>query len=234
MAVLSLIIPCFNEEKNIKRLFSSISKLGNKLYIEVVIVNNGSTDNSKKIIEQNKKKIKNIKVVTIKKNIGFGHGIKQGISKSTSDIICYTHGDLQIDQNNVLRAYKIFKKINSKKILVKGRRVGRNFFDIFFTFLMGVINSILFQKILYDIHAQPNLFSKKLVRNINLLPNDMSIDLFIFLKVKFSGHQIVRFKVNFLKRQFGIGSNDSLLKKLKYSLLSLFSSLKIFLDSNYK
>ena len=228
MANLSLIIPCYNEEKNIKKLFNSISKLRNKFSIETIIINNGSTDNSRKAIDLNKKRIKGLKIINIKKNMGFGNGVKKGISKAKSDLVCYTHGDLQIDLANVLKAYKIYKSEKSKKVFVKGKRGSRPLFDIFFTFFMSFINSILFRKILFDIHAQPNLFPKKLIKNINFMPNNMSLDLYVFLCSKINNYKIIRFKVNFLKRKHGIGSNDNLFKKVKYSLLSLLSSLRIF------
>ena len=54
MADLTLIIPCYNEEKNIKELFDQISRLENKFFLEVIIVNNGSTDNSAEIISSKK------------------------------------------------------------------------------------------------------------------------------------------------------------------------------------
>ena len=111
MANLTLVIPCYNEEKNIKELFDQISQLENKLSLEVIIVNNGSTDNSAQAINSKKDTIKNLKVVEVKKNIGFGNGIKQGIKNSTSEIVCYTHGDLQVDLDYVHQAYKILNRL---------------------------------------------------------------------------------------------------------------------------
>ena len=108
MANLSLIIPCYNEEKNIKELFDQISKLENKLHLEVIIVNNGSTDNSADVIDSEKKIIKNLKVIKIKKNIGFGNGVKEGMKNITSDLVCYAHGDLQINLENIYNAYNIY------------------------------------------------------------------------------------------------------------------------------
>ena len=49
------------------------------------------------------------------KNIGFGNGVKKGLKRSTADIICYTHGDLQIKMSNILIAYKIYKSQKKKK-----------------------------------------------------------------------------------------------------------------------
>ena len=53
--MISFIIPCFNEEKNIEKLFDKLDLLLNKYSnenIEIVIVNNGSTDNSEALIKQ--------------------------------------------------------------------------------------------------------------------------------------------------------------------------------------
>ena len=233
MAKLSLIIPCYNEEKNIKKLFNGISKLRNKLSIEIIIINNGSTYNSRKVINLNKKKVKGLKIINIKNNIGFGNGVKVGISKAKSDLICYTHGDLQIDLANVLKSYKLYKLEKSRKIFVKGKRKKRPLMDILFTFLMSVINSILFRRVFHDIHAQPNLFPKSLINNLDFLPNEMSLDLYMLLNAKINDYKILRFKVNFLKRKHGIGANETFIKKIKYSLHSLFSSLNILFHGRF-
>ena len=87
MPKISLIIPCYNEEKNIKPLFDQVKKLQKKIDLEFIVVNNGSEDKTEKEINIFKKKIKYIKVVKVKKNIGFGNGVKKGLQKSTSDII---------------------------------------------------------------------------------------------------------------------------------------------------
>ena len=119
MSNISLIIPCYNEEKNIKPLFDEVSRLQKKIDLEFIVVNNGSEDKTEKEINIFKKKIKYIKVVKVKKNIGFGNGVKKGLQKSTSDIICYTHGDLQVKMSNILTAYKIYKSKKKKEYFCK-------------------------------------------------------------------------------------------------------------------
>ena len=156
----SLIIPCYNESLNIPKLFKQIYINQKKIRFETIVIDNGSTDNSLKMIKKHKKKIKNLKVIKIKKNIGFGHAVKKGILKSKHSLICYTHGDLQVDIKSCLKAHSIYKKKLNKNIFVKGRRLGRTYIDIFFTIVMGWINSILFRTYLFDIHAQPNFFQK--------------------------------------------------------------------------
>ena len=233
MPKVSLIIPCYNEEKNIKPLFEQVKKLQKKIDLELIVVNNGSVDKTEKEINIFKKKIKNIKVVKVMKNIGFGNGVKKGLKRSTADIICYTHGDLQIKMNNILIAYKIYKSQKKKNIFIKGLRVNRSFFDNFFTLAMSIFNSLIFRKSLFDIHAQPNLFHKSMLNNIDNLPDNMILDLYIFLSAKIKKYEVFRFKVKFLTRKYGAGSNDSLAKKIKYSLLSILSSLRILFNGNF-
>ena len=78
----SLIIPCYNESKNIPLLFDEISNCQKKINFEVIIVNNGSTDKSKIVIDENKYKLNNLNIININNNIGFGNGIKRGILAS--------------------------------------------------------------------------------------------------------------------------------------------------------
>ena len=156
----SLIIPCYNESANIENLFDGIKEIQKELNFEVIIINNGSTDNSNLIIERNKNKINNLNLISIKDNIGFGYAVKKGIKESKSNIVCYTHGDLQIDLRYCIDAFKIFEKSQTGNVFVKSVRKNRSYLEIFFSMMMGLFNSILFRKIFYEIHAHPNLFRK--------------------------------------------------------------------------
>ena len=107
--------------------------------MEVIIVNNGSTDNSAEVISSKKNIIKNLKIIEIKKNVGFGNGVKQGIKNATSNIICYTHADLQFDLENVHKAFIIYKSSNFEKNFIKGSRKKRSVIEDTFTFFMSMI-----------------------------------------------------------------------------------------------
>ncbi len=221
-----MIIPCYNESKNIPSLFDEIAENQKKFEFEIIIVNNGSTDNSNLIIEENRYKLKNFKLITIKKNVGFGNGVKAGLLKSDSNLVCYTHGDLQINISNCLYAFKIFNNSKSE-IFVKSKRQNRSIMAFFFTILMGLFNSLIFRMFLYDIHSQPNFFIKPEKKIIFSCPDDMGIDLYFYVFFKKKNYKIERFNVSFKKRLHGIGNNEYLIHKLRYSLKSLKNSFQV-------
>ena len=116
MEIFSLILPCYNEGENIENLLeviSNLKKLRNNL--EIIVVENGSTDNSLlKIKNHQIYKNNSITLVEIKKNLGYGHGIMAGINKSTGEYVGWCHADLQ---NNLTEIYNAFKNSESDSVL---------------------------------------------------------------------------------------------------------------------
>ena len=232
----SLIIPCFNEEKNILVLINKYKNFLKDYKNELILVNNGSTDNTEKVLKK-LTKIKNVKTCRVKKNIGFGYGLKKGLLISRGKFIIYSHADLEVDPNDILKSLKIFKKNNlHKKIFIKGNRINKiknhwTYMDIFFSYALTVFTSILFRKKIYDIHGMPVLFSKKLLKNKNYFPNDFSLDLALYIYAQRDNFKIIRFPVNFnkKKRKYGEGSSDSIKKKIKASFEQLYQSLLILI-----
>ena len=142
-----------------------------------------------------------------------------------------------MNPNDILRSIKIFaKKKYDENIFIKGNRVNKiknhwTFTDIFFSYGYTILSFILFRKKLYDIHGMPVLFSKKLLKNLNYFPNEFSIDLAIYVHAKKNCYKIIRFPVNFNKknRKYGEGSSDNILKLIKNSFVQFFQSLIILI-----
>ena len=231
MSDLSVIIPCFNEEKNLVEIVKQIKvvKEENKnIFIEFIVVNNGSTDNSSsKLIKLNDQC--NFKIVDLDKNLGYGGGILAGIREATCSVIAWTHGDLQCDLNDVITAYKTnLIKLNNKKTIVKGKRIKRNFFDAFFSNSMALIASLVFQKTFNEINAQPKIFSREILINFHNAPNDFSLDLFLLYVSKKAKYEIIDYPVIYKKRIAGIAKGgDSLRGKINLTVRSLIYIFKL-------
>ena len=210
--MLSVIVPCYNEEKNIPEIVSKFDKIISKsnVDIEVILVNNGSLDNSKIIFDDAIAKTKNkIKVLKIKKNIGYGHGILYGLNAAKGDIMSWTHADLQTDPKDVLAALNEYKKYNDSQLVIKGKRRNRNLLDAFFTWGMQVYCTIILKTKLNDINAQPKLFSRKFYEsNFKNAPLDFSLDLFLLTKT----NKIKTVDVFFHKRKHGEAKGGGTMK----------------------
>lgn len=198
--MLSIVVPCYNEGKNLTLLADRFQKALKGLAAELILVNNGSTDNSQSVLEKIKKKYKFVRIAVVPKNIGYGHGILKGLKAARGDVLAYTHADLQCDPLDVVRAYDAFVKGNNRKILVKGNRKDRFSFLTMFFHILAVI---LFFKKFDDINGQPKVFPRSLLDEMKKPPTGFQLDFYIQWKAKKSGYKVASIPVKFGVRKFG-------------------------------
>ena len=225
MKIFSIVLPCYNEGKNIESLLNEIAKLI-KLRddLEIIIVENGSTDDS--LIKIKNHSICNnnsIALVEIKKNLGYGHGIMEGLNRSTGKYVGWCHADLQ---NNLTEIYNAFKKnlntLEKTKTILKGKRLNRSMVDNFFTIGMSILVSILFKCKLTDINAQPKIFPKNFLPLLNESPTDFSLDLYLLLTAKLNKYEILEYPFIVYKRIAGKAKGGgSMLTKVNLTLRTL-------------
>jgi len=222
----SLVIPCFNEEKNLSRLVDICLILVDRSDCEVIIVNNGSTDGSSEKLNKLLKPHKNLRAIHIKENVGYGHGILTGLKDAKGEILGWTHADLQTDPLDCIEALSLFE--NNEEIFVKGKRRGRSFVDNLFTICMAFFESILLKKMMWDINGQPTLFRKDFFTSWENPPEDFSLDLYSYYKAKIQNLKIKRISVMFGKRFSGVSSwNTGLKSRIKFTRRTVSYSLKM-------
>ncbi len=116
---LSIIIPAYNEENRIKKTLFAIQKYFNKQNIEIIVVNDGSSDNSLKILESLKNKILSLKIISYKKNQGKGYAVQQGINSAIGKYILF----LDADNSTPISEYnKLYSALNNGTELAIGSR----------------------------------------------------------------------------------------------------------------
>jgi glycosyltransferase involved in cell wall biosynthesis len=204
---LSLVIPCFNEGKNLPLLLERCSRIGGREGIEIVIVDNGSTDNSQTILNELLPNYPFVTLVHVKQNEGYGYGILEGLKSASGDILSWTHADMQADPCDAIEALKFFQNTSTpEKIFVKGRRYGRHFADVFFTMGMSFFETLLLRTPMWDINAQPNMFHRSFYNSWIEPPTDFSLDLYVYFMAKKRGLDFKRFPVFFGERAHGVSS----------------------------
>lgn len=225
---LSVVVPCYNEEKNIPLLVKRWTEVRDpKIESELILVDNGSTDGSAEVLKKMNKK--GIRSVNVEKNIGYGFGIWSGLKAAKGDIICWTHADLQTDLKDTLRGYRIINgSKDPKKTYVKGKRYGRPLMDRLFTSGMSIFETVILGKVLYDINAQPNIFHRSFLDRIGEPPKDFSFDLYFYYMAKRKRYNMIRFPVNFSQRIHGKSSwNTGLGQKWKFIKRTISFTMKL-------
>ena len=231
----SLIIPFFNEEKNIPLVLNRIKKNYSKSKnLEFILVNNGSKDKSDKVFHKNlNKKDRRIRYFKIQKNIGYGHGIKFGLKKSKGRFIGWTHSDMQTDPIDILKAIKVINLKKDKKIFIKGKRQERSLKQTFQTKAMEFFTYLILGYNLKDINAQPNIVSRQFYIKYlkRFAPDDLSFDLFTYYFNVKADYEVKKINVIFKSRKFGEtkggGEGGSIITKIKLIFVTLKCLFKI-------
>ena len=222
---LTIVIPCYNEQNNLTILLKKIQNiLENNKFIKIILVDNGSFDQSTSIIKNNSIfNNNNFKLVEIKKNIGYGNGIMQGLKEVETEFYGWTHADLQTDLMDIVTAFKIYKaKLIKGNYIIKGKRKKRNLLDGFFTASMSIITSLLTLSIQNDINAQPKIFSKDIYLKLTNPPNDFMLDLYLMIIAKKNKNIVINYPVFFNERKFGIAKGGGSIRgKIKLSILTI-------------
>jgi len=231
MKFLTIVIPCFNEKDSLPVLIENLLKLNKD--IDFLIIENGSTDGSKSYLKKIENDLtSNIKILYLNKNEGYGHGVQKGLqSIDNSTYIGWIHGDLQFEFekiNHIVDKLKIFSD-NEILLFYKGIRNGRSYSERFFSYYMGVLGTYILKMKLYEINAQPTIFSKELVEKLDHPPKDFRFDTYVYWIAMRNNYKIIRGKFNFPKRKYGNSKwNFGLKSKLKFSklLINYFYELK--------
>ena len=173
--VISIIVPVYNEEKTILDLLKKLSDIRKFGYLfETVVINDGSTDNSGKILNENKNLYD--KLIVNETNRGKGYSVKKGLEISVGKYIIFQDADLEYDPNDFLKFFKLIKNFNPDLIIGSRfnyfeytrshnilNRIGNNLI----TFLFNIIYNTTFT----DIYSCYACFKKELL-DVNSLKTD--------------------------------------------------------------
>lgn len=112
MPGISVIIPFFNEEKNLPKLHKEIitALKKTKLSFEIIYVDDGSTDNSLAFLKKAIRKNKAAKVIKLRRNFGQTPATMAGLDKATGKLVAFLDADLQNDPNDIIKLLNYLTK----------------------------------------------------------------------------------------------------------------------------
>lgn len=122
---LSIFFPFWNEEKNIEQVVLSAIPVADK-YVkkwEILMIDDGSKDNTRKIAEKLEKEHKNLRLVSHSPNRGYGSALKEGFQNAKYNTVVFADGDGQFDFSELP---KFFEKLESSDIVIGFRKKRRD------------------------------------------------------------------------------------------------------------
>ena len=224
---LSIVVPCYNEEQNIPLILERFGEVITREDIEVILVDNGSTDDSALVLAELLPKYPFAKTTRVEVNQGYGYGILHGLKECRGEYIGWTHADMQTDPADILKALAIIEQ-EQGLIFVKGNRQGRPLFDVFFTAGMSLFETCYLHMKLYFIYSHPNIFFRGFFFGWEEPPHDFSLDLYALYMAQRSGLKVIRFPVLFPERIYGKSKwNTGFKSKWKFIKRTIEFSVKL-------
>ncbi|MBS1266155.1 MAG: Glycosyltransferase AglD [Candidatus Woesearchaeota archaeon] len=204
---ISVVIPTYNEEHNVKVLTSKLIKVLDNITqdYEIIFVDDGSTDrtytNLLKMHKQNKK----IKIIRFSRNFGQTAAMAAGFHHSKGKKVITIDADLQNDPADIP---KLLKKLNKGYDAVSGWRYNRkdSLSKKIFSRIAFFLRKILTQEKLHDLGCTLKVYNSYCLKNLNIYGE---MHRFIPTLLRWKGYRTAEVKVSHYKRKYG---------KTKYSM----------------
>ena len=208
-----LVIPAYNESKNLPILLDRVVKsalaAGYDVHeFKLVVVNNGSTDDSCAVLESLSKTALGtwFRVVEVTANQGYGHGLWCGLNSTKAPVVGWTHADMQTDPVDAFKACQMVSESRASKVLVKGKRHGRNWKDSFVSHVFEGFTRLMLGLKTREINAQPKVFNRELLALLTAPPKSFAFDLYALYHAERAGFTVQAIPVLFPPRIHGVSN----------------------------
>ena len=224
---LSIIIPCFNEINNLKKIISLILDQKN-INKEIILVDDFSSDGSRQLIKESLYKKVN-KVIYHRENLGKGACIKTALKKVTGDIILIQDADLEYSPSDYKKLIRpIIKKrslvVYGSRVLYKNRYKTKGFtslFRILANHILTIISNTINNQKLTDAHTCYKVFHKNILKSIKLKENDFSFCPELTTKISKLNIKIIEVQIKYNGRSYKEGKKINFYDAIKALIVLL-------------
>ncbi len=229
---LSVFLPTFNEGESIKEVVVKTKEVLQRLVDkwEIIVVNDGSQDSTKEIIENLKEGDDRIRLINHDKNLGYGNSLKSGFYSAKYSWIAFIDSDNQFDFGEIAKFLEKQKETGADLVIgyYKKRQVSK--FKIITSKIWELSVFILFGLRVRDIDCGFKMVSRDVIQKIPRLESERGafISSELLIKARNSGFKIVEVPVTHYPRLKGTGTgrNLNVIIKSFADLLKLWGKLR--------
>lgn len=225
---ISVFFPCYNDKGTIGRLIEDAFFVLRDLTddFEVIVIDDGSTDGSRELLQKAKRKYGFLKLVFHQENQGYGSALQSGFKTASKDLIFYTDGDGQYD---VKELPKLLDRMAGNIDIVNGYKIKRS--DPFYRVVIGVLYNRL-MKIAFGLHIRDidcdfRLMRRTVFDKIDLEYKNGVICVEMIKKMEQARFRFAEVGVNHYNRTYGISQifNSKRILEIAKDLIILWYQL---------
>ncbi|HYT65049.1 MAG TPA: glycosyltransferase family 2 protein [Vicinamibacterales bacterium] len=201
---LSVFFPAYNDSGTIASLVITALRSARKLTPdhEVIVVNDGSADNTAEILDELARTYPQVRVVHHERNRGYGGALRTGFATATRELIFYTDGDAQYDPAEMELLWRAFDETVD---LVNGYKISRS--DPIHRIIIGRVYhhtvKILFGLTVRDVDCDFRMMRRSIFDKVTLEKNSGVICLEMMKKITDGGFRIAEVPVHHYHRAYG-------------------------------
>ncbi|MBN1841227.1 MAG: glycosyltransferase family 2 protein [Deltaproteobacteria bacterium] len=207
---LSIIIPVYNEEKTVALVLDKLKGLEFPFETEVVLVNDGSTDGTGKIVEALRKG-NAFKVIRLPENRGKGVAIRRGLEHIEGDCFIVQDADLELDPTDIIEMSKRMREENAQIVygsrfkLADNKMRGIPWLTLLVNRVLTLYTNLLFRSRLTDMATCYKLIRTEIIKKIKLEATGFEYEPEITAKLLRLGYHIIEVPVSYSPRSYNEG-----------------------------
>jgi glycosyltransferase involved in cell wall biosynthesis len=209
LSSLSFVYPMFNEAENIETAVRESLRIGPRIAreVEIVIVDDASTDGSGEIADRLSREYPGMRVIHHEKNRRLGGALKTGFAAAWKDWILYIDGDLPVDLNEALASLPV--AAGADMVIGWRRTRAESVRREVVSKVYNLMIRIVFNLHVRDVNFAFKLFKRSFYEKVHLTSEGSFIDAELLLEMQRAGARIAEIPMNYYPRVAGVSTLSS-------------------------